>query len=213
MLLSLCLLAAGQALAATWEFQNVVFNDGATLSGSLNYSGSVYSDISITTTAAGGFEEVTYLDANFVDTAGGGDYIYLVGFGEDPQASLWLSFQSSLDGGASVLLASGPSGSYERRAQPGGGDIERTLVSGSVVPVIDTDGDGVSDLEDNCPIVPNPDQANSDGAADGGDACDDDDDNDGWDDFYDNCPTIANPDQVDHNGDGIGDLCSPPGCS
>jgi hypothetical protein len=43
----------------------------------------------------------------------------------------------------------------------------------------DADGDTVADPADNCPSVANPDQANTDGAADGGDACDPDDDNDG----------------------------------
>ena len=44
--------------------------------------------------------------------------------------------------------------------------------------VVDTDGDGVADNEDNCPAVSNPDQADFDN--DGtGDVCDDDDDNDG----------------------------------
>jgi large repetitive protein len=45
----------------------------------------------------------------------------------------------------------------------------------------DQDGDGVSDIDDNCPTVSNPDRADLDG--DGkGDACDEDDDGDG---FYD----------------------------
>ncbi len=38
-------------------------------------------------------------------------------------------------------------------------------------PPTDTDTDGVLDAVDNCPLVPNPDQANSD-SQDGGDACD-----------------------------------------
>ena len=42
----------------------------------------------------------------------------------------------------------------------------------------DGDGDGVADATDNCPAVPNADQANADGDDDG-DACDPDDDNDG----------------------------------
>jgi len=43
---------------------------------------------------------------------------------------------------------------------------------------LDTDGDGVYDLEDNCVDIQNPDQANCDGDA-YGDVCDPDDDNDG----------------------------------
>ncbi len=63
-------------------------------------------------------------------------------------------------------------------------------------PVVDIDGDGVPDLEDNCRSVPNPLQGDED--ADGvGDACD-------------NCPLVANTSQDevgDH--DGIGDACDP----
>lgn len=78
---------------------------------------------------------------------------------------------------------------------------------------VDTDADGVTDAADNCPGVPNADQANSDGASDGGDACDSDDDNDGIpDDNPDNCRTIANADQADSNGDGCGDACTISGC-
>jgi hypothetical protein len=53
----------------------------------------------------------------------------------------------------------------------------------------DTDGDGVLDsAPDNCPTVPNSNQANTDGDSQG-DACDSDDDNDGLtDNFPDNCP-------------------------
>ena len=55
--------------------------------------------------------------------------------------------------------------------------------------LIDTDGDGVLDsAPDNCPTVPNSDQANTDGDSEG-DACDSDDDNDGLtDEVPDNCP-------------------------
>jgi C1A family cysteine protease len=71
---------------------------------------------------------------------------------------------------------------------------------------IDSDGDGVPDIVDNCPSDYNPDQTDTDG--DGiGDACDDDDDNDTVADASDNCPTVPNPDQLDTDGDGQGDAC------
>src|SRR6266496_3087820 len=57
----------------------------------------------------------------------------------------------------------------------------------------DFDGDGIPDLQDNCPTVFNPNQQDTDGDAIG-DACD-------------NCPSIPNPGQEDSNNNGIGDAC------
>ena len=70
----------------------------------------------------------------------------------------------------------------------------------------DTDGDGIPDPVDNCPDIPNADQADGDG--DGkGDACEKDRDNDGIDDEDDNCPDTPNAAQGDADGDGQGDEC------
>ena len=70
----------------------------------------------------------------------------------------------------------------------------------------DTDNDGVLDNVDNCPLIANPDQADTDG--DGiGDVCEPDTDGDDVIDDSDNCPLIKNPDQADTDGDGVGDAC------
>ncbi len=58
----------------------------------------------------------------------------------------------------------------------------------------DEDEDGVCVPEDNCPVTPNPDQADAD--------------DDGLGDVCDNCPGVANPDQADEDGDGRGDACN-----
>ncbi len=70
----------------------------------------------------------------------------------------------------------------------------------------DDDNDGVLDVDDNCPLVGNASQTDTDGDGQG-DACDADDDNDGILDVDDNCPLVANPGQEDADGDGIGDVC------
>jgi hypothetical protein len=61
------------------------------------------------------------------------------------------------------------------------------------VTALDSDGDGFSDQEDNCPCAWNPGQ--------------DDVDGDGVGDICDNCPTALNPDQTDTDEDGIGNAC------
>lgn len=66
-------------------------------------------------------------------------------------------------------------------------------------PECDSDGDGVVDLQDNCPEQKNPEQKDSD--------------NDSLGNVCDNCPNVANYDQTDTDGDGTGDSCEekPPG--
>ena len=57
----------------------------------------------------------------------------------------------------------------------------------------DTDGDGIIDTDDNCPLTANPGQEDVD-IDTVGDVCD-------------NCPDIPNADQADSDSDGVGDLC------
>lgn len=70
----------------------------------------------------------------------------------------------------------------------------------------DLDGDYVRDADDNCPTIPNTDQAdcNTDGV---GDACEADTDSDGVPDGCDNCPNDANSNQADCDTNGVGDAC------
>jgi hypothetical protein len=81
---------------------------------------------------------------------------------------------------------------------------------------VDSDGDGIHNLCDNCGTTPNPSQADTD--ADGpGNACDncplsansfqDDVDGDRVGDVCDNCIFDFNPAQSDFNSDGEGDIC------
>lgn len=77
----------------------------------------------------------------------------------------------------------------------------------------DTDGDGLPDLRDNCPLDANPNQADSDRDF-RGNACDaclndpnNDADRDGLCGDVDNCPTVPNLSQTDSDGDLVGDAC------
>ena len=75
-------------------------------------------------------------------------------------------------------------------------------------PQSDQDNDGISDQEDNCPLISNPSQANHDNDT-MGNVCDEDDDNDGILDNLDNCVTGEmnwNPSLLtDHDSDGCRD--------
>ena len=100
---------------------------------------------------------------------------------------------------------------------PLGGQYYQPVWGGAIIAAIDTDGDGIPDHLDNCPLIANPAQEDidSDGIGDSCDTCVDfDGDGFGNPGFGntcpdDNCPDIYNPGQEDLDLDGIGDSCDP----
>lgn len=72
--------------------------------------------------------------------------------------------------------------------------------------VVDSDIDEIPNVDDNCPFLWNPDQADENGDGEG-DVCEDDFDGDGILNVDDNCTFVPNPNQEDHEGDGEGDPC------
>ncbi len=109
--------------------------------------------------------------------------------------------------------------------------VKSTLYRGIAEMSVDSDGDGIPDHEDNCPMMFNPvrpqDVSGKQSDADGdgiGDICDihplcsandtscpsiprNDFDGDGIINSNDNCIYVANPDQADRDGDEKGDAC------
>jgi len=89
------------------------------------------------------------------------------------------------------------------------------------IQVYDSDGDGVDDVCDICPDIPNPlqEDADEDGVGDVCDNCPEepnpdqaDGDEDDVGDLCDNCIEVYNPGQEDFDGDGIGDACEDCDC-
>ena len=75
-----------------------------------------------------------------------------------------------------------------------------------LVPIVDSDGDGIDDALDPCPGAAGP----CNGCPEGPCGCGiQDRDGDGVQDCVDNCPDQWNPDQTDSDGDGQGDVCDP----
>jgi len=134
---------------------------------------------------------------------------------------LGLASQRLLGTGESInTLLSGGVHSISLRVTDaaGGTATDEAVVSLPCAPPPDSDGDGVPDVEDNCPGSANPGQQDADGDR-VGDACDPctDTDDDGYGDpqysdnlcSADSCPAVANPDQADADRDGLGDACDP----
>jgi len=94
---------------------------------------------------------------------------------------------------------------YAEVSDTSGNVIVTSIQSISVLS--DNDTDGIPNLHDNCPFVFNPDQINTDGIADGGDACDADDDNDGVLDVDDAYPLISVGSLTDTDSDGAPNDC------
>ena len=105
------------------------------------------------------------------------------------------------------------SGPCSVNGQPVSIILRSPLLSGTYLGVVDcdpdTDGDGILNGVDNCPLVANPNQEDMDGD-NVGDVCDPDKDGDGVANGVDNCPEVANSDQADSDNDGIGDVCDTP---
>jgi len=95
--------------------------------------------------------------------------------------------------------------------QGGYRNVENKMFGYVGMMLLDSDSDGVPDIDDNCPITSNLDQldTNLDGY---GDACQDSD-GDTVLDFnlitmqYDNCPLVANALQLDDDNDTVGSAC------
>ena len=92
--------------------------------------------------------------------------------------------------GLSCINAVCISGDDDPNPRPDSGPVGDAPITSN-----DTDGDGVPNTTDNCPMVANATQHDEDKDA-RGDVCD-------------NCPHLANPDQANTDGDGVGNLCDP----
>lgn len=139
------------------------------------------------------------------------------GFGTDGTtvAETALAYQALSHAGVSHPVTSAALGRLTASQSPDGSwnqsPLDTALALGALrdsLREIDSDGDGIPDILDNCPNVPNPDQADTNGNGIG-DACDPDIDGDGlpnwWEVLHFGGPTAANP-HDDSDGDGLTNL-------
>ena len=135
----------------------------------------------------------------FAMSGGSGDADLYVSFGKVPTTSSYDCRPYLTDNNETCSISNAQAGTYHVMVL---GFSAFSLVSlvGSYTEFIDLDGDGFTDIADNCPSTPNSDQLDADGDG-SGDACD-------------NCPLTRNPDQLDSDKDGRGDACEglPAGC-
>ena len=96
-------------------------------------------------------------------------------------------------GALAYVLVSGVNGCGEGAVGIDSGGLERAAPVACPTSTADTDGDGLINLTDNCPLIADPSAADTD-LDFVGDVCD-------------NCPALPNPDQADSDGDGVGDVC------
>ena len=163
-------------------------------------------------------------------TGGGGDSMNTGGTGGNAGTGGTAGSSNDNTGGNSTAADAGMPGGNTGNAGEGGqiASDAGMPTPDMARPIDDSDRDGVANAVDNCPDIPNPDQANTDGDL-FGDACDSPSmDNDGdagttggepvdtdgdfiYDD-EDNCPSVPNgpedlSEQGDADGDGVGDCC------
>ncbi len=176
----------------------------------VNISHNWDADIDITLVAPDGTE----IDLSSDNGGTGDDYINTV-FDDDATTAITAGSPPftgtfSPEQPLSVLNGGNAGGTWTLRVADDEAIISGTLDSWSIeicgTPQPDADGDGIGDLEDNCPSIANADQADLDGDGEG-DACDDDVDGDGVSNNEDNCPTTPNADQADLDNNGIGEAC------
>lgn len=118
---------------------------------------------------------------------------------------------AELNFGNGVVIFGGLTTSNFWDPQPDGLHIRANMIA--YLSSGDSDEDGISDITDNCPEIPNPDQDDADGDFIG-DICDvcptdplNDADEDMACDTTDNCLELANPMQLDDDMDGLGNAC------